>query len=147
MDAFEVRFLNGDFDKEMQRTTQPVMVGPAWSWVRVEVAKMEARATKMEHVRLEANVEQAVAGIHAGRVEQTAGQSTGSMEASVLDAVKAAGEARRHSLESSLADLVPRAEQYVSELKEEQKMHLATFAANHFKLFDGTKSRKLARSW
>ena len=34
MAAFSDRFVQGEFDKEIERTTQPTLVGPICSWVR-----------------------------------------------------------------------------------------------------------------
>ena len=105
--------------------------------MRVEVSKIEAEAVKTEQARLEANVEETVTRMMAGRMDGSAGGLTCPTQATVFDAIKAIGEAR-HSLPAALA-VLPQAKQCASEQEGLQLAQLEKIASDHFQLFDTTK--------
>lgn len=93
LDACSDRFVQGEFDKEIKRTTQPAVVGPICSWVRELKFEESKKAEKDEQQALDA---QAAAQVQAlQNVDGRASTPGGGGEADQVDNQSGKDEAFR----------------------------------------------------
>ena len=131
----DAAFVAGELDRELDRTTQPAMLGPNWTFVRAAVREAEEQTTRKEKDELDAALQEATTSV---------AETAGSGLHQVQQVIKATGAAQFHALKVAVGPLVDEAKQKMEEYDGLDQERVDEMRKNHFSLFDSTKKAESA---
>ena len=146
--AFSDRFVQGEFDKEIERTTQPAVVGPICSWVREfkleELKKTEKNEQQALDVQAAAQVQafQKLGGrasMPGGEDEADEVEKQSGKDAALRGAVLSVAKAHFHALKSLNVEVREEAEQACLLAEDSTKAARQHAADQHFSLLECIK--------